>query len=567
MKKIPYGESYFPSIIRDDSFFVDKTNFITLLEKVSKLPVFLRPRRFGKSLWCSILQHYYGLEHANIFQEIFGNLYIGQNPTPLANKYLVLFWDFSGIDTSSKEQTYSDFLSNVRGGVGVFLSTYSQFFSEEDKKTILQQQDPGELIKSLFFCWKKNQPPFPIYIIIDEYDHFANTLLAFRVNIFREIVEGDGFVRKFYETIKTATQSGIVDRTFITGVSPITLDSLTSGFNITTALTTNLEMHDMLGFTKDQTIYALQNAGATEDEIPEIMADLKHWYNGYRFNVKAKEALYNSDMVLYFMQTYCVSKSYPEPMLDINIASDFGKIRQNFKIGGREQENREVLKEILETGYTTAQLTPIFSLQKGFSPNDLKSLLFYLGHLTIDTSVGATLLLKVPNQVIRDLYWNYFADLVFEDTNLVVNTGYIESAITALTLRNDPYPLIAQVENTLACLSVRDDPKFDEKHLKAIFVSFLSLSKSYLLRSEFETQRTFVDVMLLRRKPFIMPHQFAFELKYRPKAGAKAIKTVSDATTEQLQGYLQTEELTEVENLRAWVIVFVGAKAKFVKQL
>jgi len=225
MIKIPYGESDFEKIMVKDYFYQDRTAFIEKLEKwESSYLAFLRPRRFGKSLFVSTLHHYYGLEYQADFQKLFGGLYIGQHPTALANSYLVLSFEFSRIDTATHESTCRGFLTNVIEGARAFLSAYDNIFTVADKQTILSQSSPEAMVKTLFSLTNSNKIPHKIYLLIDEYDHFANELLSFDVDRFKNDVSRNGFVRKFYESLKTAAGAGIIDRIFITGISPVTLD-------------------------------------------------------------------------------------------------------------------------------------------------------------------------------------------------------------------------------------------------------------------------------------------------------------------------------------------------------
>ena len=233
MIKITYGQSDFKALIEKGFFYQDRTQFIETLENwQSQFPVFLRPRRFGKSLFIMMLHHYYGLEHKEIFQNLFGNLYIGQHPTAEANSYMVLSFDFSGIDTATHKSTYDGFLANVLDGVIAFMNAYQDFFTEEQRQVINSKESPEAVIQSLFRAIQSNKIAHKIYLLIDEYDHFANELLSFDITRFKSNVMSNGFVRKFYETVKKATRDGVIGRLFITGVSPITMDSLTSGFNI-----------------------------------------------------------------------------------------------------------------------------------------------------------------------------------------------------------------------------------------------------------------------------------------------------------------------------------------------
>ncbi len=565
MKRIAYGESYFPGLIRDNSFYVDKTSFLAQLERQAKYVIFLRPRRFGKSLWMSLLKHYYGLQYADRFETIFGQLHVGQHPTPLANGFCILDFEFSRIDTTTPELTYQGFLTNVREGVNVFLADYRQFFSEEQRQTITKQPSPNGVMVALFEAIRMNPLPHPIYLLIDEYDHFTNELIALRLDEFREIVGKNGYVRKFYETLKTATREGIVERMFVTGVSPITMDSMTSGFNIGTHCTTNEALHNMIGFTEAECMTLLHNMEVPEAELDSVMADLRHWYDGYKFNLDVTDRLYNSDMVLYFAQEYQQTRRYPREMLDPNIAPDYGKVRSVFRLGDGEQVNRTILEELIKTGHTETNLTVQFSFEKGFTVDDFKSLLFYMGYLTIRQSETQELRMCIPNQVIRNLYWDYFASLIGEDTGMVVNINRMRDAVRAF-IHNDPTLLIEQVERTLEALSNRDDIQLDEKHIKAIFVSFMGLSQSWMLKSEFETGRNYIDLLLLRRKPFNIPYQFVIEFKYLHKKQAKDFPKVYEGAKAQLQTYLQLPDIAALDSRKAWLFIFVGTKKRVAEE-
>ncbi len=422
------------------------------------------------------------------------------------------------------------------------------------------------MMATLWKVWRDNQITRPIYLLIDEYDHFTNELIALRLDEFKEIVGKNGYVRKFYETLKTATREGIVERMFVTGVSPITMDSMTSGFNIGTHCTTLAALHDMIGFTEAECMDLLHNMEVPEAELDSVMSDLRHWYDGYKFARKAPNRLYNSDMVLYFAQEYQQTRSYPDKMLDSNIAPDYGKVRSVFRLAEGEQVNRVILEELLKTGHTEAELTVQFSFEKGFRADDFKSLLFYMGYLTIGPSETQELYFRIPNQVIRSLYWDYFASLIEEDTGMKVNLDRLRDAVRAF-IHNDPTLLIEQVERTLQALSNRDDIQLDEKHVKAIFVSFMGLSQSWLLKSEFETGRNYLDLMLLRRKPFNIPYQFVIEFKYLHKKKAKDFQKVYKEAKVQLQNYLQLPEIAALDSRKAWLFIFVGTKKRVAEEV
>ncbi|MEM9850307.1 MAG: AAA family ATPase, partial [Bacteroidota bacterium] len=397
MQKVPYGISNFEMLVSNNYFYMDRTPYLELLENMSyRYLFFLRPRKFGKSLFLSLLEYYYDLDKKDKFDSLFGQFYIGQQPTPMANQYLILQFDFSQIDTSSFENTLHGFLNNVRIGAARFFGRYTQFFTEEDEKKIDQYDFPAQVIQYVLERVEKKASNHQIYLLIDEYDHFANEILSFRYDEFMTMVGKNGFVRKFYEAIKVGTQQGWIDRLFVTGVSPITLDSLTSGFNIATNVSLNLRLDKMLGFTEAEVINVLESVGVAAQDLDHVLADLRDWYNGYQFNEESQTKVYNSNMVLYFAAHYAEFKQYPRELLDPNIASDYNKIRKSFKIKGREKEHLVHLETLVETGEIRARLTRLYDLDKRFDDDDFVSLLFYQGIITIDRNEFDGNVFKMP---------------------------------------------------------------------------------------------------------------------------------------------------------------------------
>ncbi len=569
MLKLPYGVSNFTKLAKEEYYLVDRTAFIAQLEQMNEPYLFyLRPRRFGKTLFVSMLQCYYGLEYAAQFIEIFGNYTIGQTPTPLANRYLVLKLDFSRINTQTRESTFAGFLENVNQGVSHFLSAYQANYTEADHHYIFSAEEPSIVLSRLFERTKNHQNTGKfqdkIYVLVDEYDHFANELVAFRLEEFKTSVSRNGFVRKFYESIKTATGDGVVDRIFITGVSPLTLDSLTSGFNIGKHLSLDIQFHQMMGFTEQEVAEILTGVGMEESNLPATLADLRQWYNGYLFNSKAKTKLYNPDMVLYFASEFSRTREYPEELLDINIASDYGKLRDLFRVEGQEVQNLAVLNELITEGQVSAQLTRQFSFEKDFTRDDLISLLFYLGIVTIKAAELSRFIFEPPNFVITQLYFTYFQQIVLRRAALRADDLRIYDRVLKLAQENDIAPLIEAVESILLQLSNRDAVGFDEKYVKAVFAALLYPTQIYTVISEYETDRRYVDLLLTRRPPIDPNYQFAFELKYLKQQDADQLETVKAAGLTQIQTYLRHEKLQGLADLRAWLVVFVGPKAQVV---
>ena len=349
-----------------------------------------------------MLEYYYGLEHKEKFQQYFGNLYIGQHPTVEANSFMVLSFDFSGIDTTSHKSTYQGFLDNVLNGISIFMTTYEDLFTDEQRQIIGSKSSPEAAIKTLFTFFKNNKISHKIYLLIDEYDHFANELLSFDIERFKANVTKNGFVRKFYEILKLATRNGLIGRLFMTGVSPLTMDSMTSGFNIADNISLNPIFHDMMGFTHAEVQAMLKGVGISQKKIPATMSDLAEWYDGYKFAMD-NEPVFNPDMILYFLKEYSIKNEYPVDMLDSNIITDYRKTLNMFK----KEDNLYLLTELIDTGHIDFTLTRSFDLEYFFKEEDFLSLLFYRGLLTFKEARSSDWRFEIPNSAIKQQYFEY----------------------------------------------------------------------------------------------------------------------------------------------------------------
>jgi len=564
--KLPYGQSNFLNVATE-FYYVDRTQYIEVLEQqANRFLFFLRPRKFGKSLFISMLEYYYGVQHKEDFGRIFGKYYIGQHPTPAANSYLVLTLDFSGIQTDSKKDVLATFTSKVRNSIIDFFSAYRPAFLPEDEKALGENLMPADLLDTCFTAIKKRLPNSKVYILIDEYDHFANELIAFHLEDFKEIVGRNGFVRKFFETIKEESRNGLVERMFATGVSPITLDSLTSGFNIAKKISTDIDFHNMMGFTEQESTELLAHVGIAPTGMPDIIADLRNWYDGYLFHPDAETHLYNPNMLIYFGDYYQRRNTYPEKLLDENIASDYGKIRRLLGVGGEEM-SLSILEDVLSQDSVRANLTGMFSFDRDWVRDDYTSLLYYLGVLTIrGRALGGGWAFAAPNYVIKQLYYEYFAETLRLRADLKISMyEAIKDAVVALSVDNDVQPFISVVEQVLGRLSNRDARAgFGENQIKAIFAALLTPSEVYLVRSEPEVNQGYVDLLCTGLPEVRINWNFAFELKYLKKSEAKLLKARAEEARTQLESYLQTDDLRRIPHLAAYAIVFVGPKVKSV---
>ena len=563
--KFPYGISNIEKLIEQDFVFVDKTNYIELLEKEENYSIFLRPRRMGKSLFISMLEYYYDVLKKDKFDKIFSKLYIGKNPTPMASSYRVLKFDFSGIDTQNDEKTYKFFLDVIREAMSTFMGRY-QLFSEQQQRHILEGDSPGNLLRRFFETlnlWKTHTgDELKIYILIDEYDHFTNEILIRDLSEFKRSVTQDGYIRKFYEAIKIATQQGFVDRFFITGVSPITLDGLTSGFNIGSHLSGLLNFNDLMGFTQAEVKHLLDMVLVDKSSSTDIINDLKRWYNGYRFNIDVDHTIYNSDMVLYFVKQFALEQKYPAQMLDPNIMPDYQKIKKLFRVVDME-EKYEVLRAILEQGEISTRLIYQFTFEQPFDKMSFTNLLYYLGNLTLKgkSEYGIPIFI-IPNYVIKDIFWQFYANLLQETAGLYSDSSKVKDAILS-TAAGDIGPFLLLVQKLLEVFSNRDFQRFDEKYVKGIIMAYAFQAEFYVIRSEREiTNDGYLDIEFLQHPALPgIPHQYAIELKYLKQANENQLQSTMLAAKSQLKSYLEKDAiLKSLQRLKAVAIVVMKDK-------
>jgi len=550
MKKIIYGESNFRKIkINNDYFYIDKTNYIEKLENLNEsFLIFLRPRRFGKSLFLSTLQYYYDENSAHEFDAMFHDTYIGQNPTALKSSYRILFFEFSGINIDAGiEKIYQQFGFKIKMAMSSYFSSYGYDTEYEDFKEI---DSPASLME-YFFEKVKNDS---IYLLIDEYDQFANAILAYNMEDFLNIVGKGGFVRSFYEVIKTATGTGVVQKMFITGVTPITLDSLSSGFNIVSNISNEEKFNAMAGFTQKEVNYSLEETifnRCTEVDREALISKIKTWYNGYLFNMKAEQRVYNATLVNYFLSKYDYERCLmPQKMLDVNVASDYKAIMKLFNIGDGDR-NYKVLEELIETNSIIGSIKDRYDLNQEFSRDDFITLIYSMGFITIKEELfGDKYIFEIPNYVMKILYFNYFAIELERRNNLKIN-GDISLILTDLALGNlEPFKI--QLNGVIKTLSNRDHYGFREKHFQVISLALLSFADFYFIESQAEKENKYPDIMLIGRDEKV-PNNYLFELKWLKEKDS--YETVKKEGIEQVEGYLKLDKIKAIPKLRSFLLL------------
>ena len=562
MRKLPTGISNYEELVRDNCIYVDKTMYIEKLENLSdKRIMFLRPRKFGKTLFTSTIENYYDIAKESKFDSLFQNTYIGKNPTKNKNSYHILRFNFSGIDTTNVEATIKGFKKEVASSIEVFIQKYNMDFyinNDDEAENILDN-----LFKA-FYIQKVNEK---IYVIIDEYDHFANELLGFRTEDFKEIVSRNGKVRKWYEILKKGTET-VVERIFITGVAPITLDSTTSGFNIARDLTKDINFNDMLGFCKEDVEYLMNELEIDSEKQKELMPVIKENYDGYIFSDMIEDDLekykmYHSNMTLYFLNSYIEQQKIPRHLMDTNIISDYRKI-EGFLNLCKDERRYDILEKIVAGEPIESELTEKFNSEVIFGEKELISLLFYLGYLTIVENGYRKCNFKAPNDVIKSIYSEYYLAYLSKKAKIEMNLIDTEKMNYEILECGKIDTIIETLGQYLESLSNRDYVRFDEKYVKVIFYSICKMLGTMVVKSELEVGGGFADILLIPREKIKERYGVLIEFKYikqeeYEKDRKLLIKKQEEAKL-QIEKYKNSDEVKIIPNLKCYSVVAVKDK-------
>ena len=564
MRKLPNGMSNYEEIIKENRIYVDKTMYIEKLENLSdKTIMFLRPRKFGKTLFTSTLECYYDINKKDKFDELFKSTYIGQKPTANKNKYCILRFNFSGISTDTIEETIKGFKREVASSIEVFVQKYGLNFF------VNRECEAEGILDDIFKAFYIQKPEEKIYVIIDEYDHFANELLGFRTDEFKNLVSKNGKIRKWYEILKKGTET-VVDRIFITGVAPVTLDSTTSGFNIARDITRNINFNDMLGFSQKDVEYLMDELEISKEKQKELLPIIKTNYDGYVFSTMIKEnmenyRLYNSNMTLYFLNMYQEQNNMPEELVDINIISDYSKI-EAFMDLCQNMNKMELLEKIVAGDLIESELTEKFNAEIEFGEKELVSLLFYLGYLTIKEKDFDVIEFGVPNDVIRKIYSDYFLEYIKRRSG-ITNEISQKEILKEIFLEGKINKLLEILQEFLTNLSNRDYARFDEKYIKVIFYSICRMLKSLYVKSELEVGGKYADILLIPKDEIKERYSILIEFKYIKQEDYEKdnslLKQKQDQAKEQLQMYKNTEEIKMLPKLKSYSVVVIKDRIEY----
>ena len=546
--KMPYGISNYEKMVNDGYYYVDKTQYIEKLEELPETNImFLRPRKFGKTLFTSVLENYYDKNKIDEFENLFKNTYIGKNPTSLKNSYSILRFNFSGIDTSTEEATIKGFRREVASSIEVFINKYNLNF-------YVNKEDEAEnILDNLFKAFYIQKPQDRIYVIIDEYDHFANELLGFYPERFKVLVSKNGKVRKWYEILKKGTET-IVDRIFITGVAPITLDSLTSGFNIGTDITQEEEFNEMMGFTNEELKKLMNDQKISKEEQEKIMPIMKENYDGYKFCLKAKNQIYNSNMCLYFLSRYIRLREIPNDLVDVNIASDYSKVGKMLNLC-RGENRLEILRKTVQGEPIINTIVKKFNPAIEFTENDMISMLYYLGYLTISGELVGIPELTILNKVMKEIYADYFMQIMDKEAEFRIDSRANQEILIQLAREGRIDKIVEILKIYLNNLSNRDLIKFDEKYIKLIFYCIAMNIKAYSTKSEMEVNRNYPDILLVPRDSSKGYKAVMVEFKYLKKGETGKLEEKQKEAREQIERYSSFDDIKDIQGLRKYTIV------------
>lgn len=522
VKLVPYGVADFATVIEQNLYYVDKTMFIPELEKQPRNLFFIRPRRFGKSIFLSMLYSYYDCAQSHKFQSLFGNLWIGQHPTPLQGKYQVLFLDFSQI-TGNIDKLETKFNSYLSINLDAFVRQYSEYYQAEMEE-ILAQEDFEEKMELIFKAAKAHQ--YHLYLIIDEYDNFTNVILNERgENVYHAITHADGFYRDVFKKFK-----GNFERIFMMGVSPVTLDDVTSGFNIGWNISIKPEFDEMLGFSTTDvvemfTYYKEHGSIPVDSDIDAIVNDMKPWYDNYCFAkqaLKKKTRMFNCDMVLYYLRNYMDAGCPPEEMIDPNTRTDYGKMKKLLQFDKLDGERKGIIRKIAEEEQIVTQLYESFSAYQIPKAEIFPSLLFYYGMLTIKGTRGSKLILGIPNNNVRKQYYGYLEEeyqaKAYVDVNQLTDyyydMAYDGKWEEGLRFMADAYAKVSSVRDGIEA----------ERNLQGFFMAYLNLNDYYITAPELELNHGYCDFFLLPDLThYASQHSYILELKVLSKKDFSAI--------------------------------------------
>lgn len=562
IKQVPYGVSDFVTVREQNLYYVDKTMYLSLLEQQPRNVFYIRPRRFGKSLFISMMRAYYDKLMADRFDSLFGGLWVHEHPTPLMGRYQMLYLDFSqvGGDIERLPERFDDYCSLM---LDDFMHSYRDEYPDETVKAFFetrQMADKLDLIRNSAVRLR-----IPLYLIIDEYDNFTNIVLNENgEEVYHAITHASGFYRDVFKKFK-----GVFERIFMTGVSPVTLDDLTSGFNIGWHLSMNPKFDKMLGFSTEDVrsmllYYKEAEMLPSESDVEAMIAEMKPWYDNYCFAkecLRQEERVFNCDMVLYYLRQYMDSGHSPERMVDPNTKTDYNKLKKLLRLDRLDGDRRGVIRRIAEEGQLIAGVEESFPARDLTNPDIFPSLLFYYGMLTIKGTYGSQLVLCIPNNNVRKQYYEYLLENYSEYSGIQISS--LLTLFTRMSFDGQWREALQYIADAYRNLSSVRDSIEGERSIQGFFMAYLSLNDYYITAPEVELNHGYCDFFLLPNLTHYQSrHSYIVELKYLPKKDfdSKAEEQWRQAV-EQIDGYARAprvDALRQGTQLHKIVMQFSG---------
>ena len=550
-KRIPYGMMNFVAVREDNCYFVDKTRFIEKIEKANKYFFFIRPRRFGKSLTLSMLRHYYDINQKEKFERLYGDLYIGHHPTPQRNSYLVIYLNFAVVNAS---------LGNYRSALDAhchtsfnsFCDSYAELLPKGVKEELNRKNGCVEQLNYLYdVC---DRADLKIYLFIDEYDHFTNHILsdAARMAEYRGETHGTGYLRTLFDAIKAGTDSSI-ERVFITGVSPVTLDDLTSGFNIGTNYSLAYAFNEMVGFTEQDVRQMLTYYGQHYEfnhTVDQLIAIMKPYYDNYCFAEEAygETTMYNSNMVLSFLYKYIDNGCrIPSKMLEENIRVDYNKLRMLIRKDKEFAHDASVIQTLVAMGFVVGELKEGFPAEEIAHSDNFLSLLYYFGMVTIGGFYRGKPKFVIPNEVVREQVYAYLLDN-YHDNQLYTDKDELSRLEENMAYDGEFKPFFQFVADSIYSYASQRDRQKGESFVHGYTLALSSLSGYYRPISELDNQNGYADLFLRPRYEIFedMRHAYLIELKYLKSQSTEAeVKAAVKQAEAQLCRYAETEKVNQ----------------------
>lgn len=576
MKLLPYGMMNFEDIRLDNYYYVDKTSFIPLIERSDRYFFFIRPRRFGKSLTLNMLQHYYDVRTRDKFDALFGDLYIGKHPTDDRNSYLVLYLNFSGINGE---------LHNYRSGLDAHCNTcfnyfcdiYTEYLPQGIREKLDKKEGAVEQLDVLYHeCERAGQK---IYLFIDEYDHFTNAILsdADSLRRYTEETHKEGYLRAFFNKVKAGTYSSI-KRCFITGVSPVTMDDLTSGFNIGTNYSLSSKFNQMMGFTEAEVREMLAYYSTKisfNHTIDELIGLMKPWYDSYCFAQECygETTLYNSNMVLYFVKNYIDNNGrVPRNMIESNIRIDYEKLRMLIRKDKEFAHDASAIQTLVSQGYITGELKESFPAANIVDSDNFVSLLYYFGMLTISGMYKGKTKLTIPNQVVQEQLYTYLLN-TYNEADLSFSNHEKDELASALAYDGAWQSYFGYIADCLKRYASQRDKQKGEFFVHGFTLAMTAQNRFYRPISEADTQAGYADIFLCPLLDIYpdMQHSYIIELKYaKYKDPEDRVEELRKEGIAQANRYADTDTVQNAvgsTQLHKIVVVYKGMEMRVCEEI